>query len=95
MGHTFRPGARGRSAGLRRILQVWQRIEGRRFRPATRLLAEEFQVHWRTIHRDLALLEELHFAVPPEAPAYFADAEYTGHEGSGAIRPRIRRRLHA
>lgn len=68
-------GARGRLAGVRRVLQVWRRVEGLRYRPTVRQLADEFQVHWRTIARDLAVLEELRFAVPPEVPAHFADAE--------------------
>lgn len=75
MAHTYGPGAKGRQQTVRRLLRLWQRVEGRRYRPPTRVLAEAFEVHWRTIHRDLALLEELGFAVPPELPAHFADAD--------------------
>lgn len=66
-------GARGRLAGVRRVLLVWQRLEGRRYQPPVTELAQELHVHPRTVKRDIALLEELHFRVPPPLPPrYFA-----------------------
>lgn len=61
-------GPRGRNASIRRVLLVWKAVQGRRFRPPANELAQRFGVHFRTIYRDFALLEELHFAVPPPLP---------------------------
>lgn len=56
------------------FLQVWQRLEGRRFRPAADDLAREFGVNRRTILRDIAILEELYFDVPPPMPIHYYGA---------------------
>lgn len=58
---------------MRRVLLLWRHIDGRRYRPSLAALAETFQVHTRTVRRDLALLEELHFDVPPPLPATALD----------------------
>lgn len=64
-------GARGRTASVRRVLLLWKAVEGRRYRPTTRELASQLGVHPKTVRRDIAVLEELHFAVPPQPPACF------------------------
>lgn len=61
------PGPRGRNATIRRVLRLWTHLQGRRTRPSIYQLAPVFSVSARTIARDIALLEECHLPVPPQA----------------------------
>lgn len=61
---------RPRNEGLRRTLCLLRRVESLRYAPPVKSLAREFGVTTRTIRRDLALLEEVGYRVPPrEGPA--------------------------
>ena len=53
-----------RGTTLRRLLRLAGRIKGLRVAPPLAVLAEEYGVCWRTIHRDLALLERAGYVVP-------------------------------
>lgn len=66
--------ATGRNVGLKRVLRLLKFFEGRRYRPSARDLALEFGVTYRTIYRDLALLEECHLHVPPPFPSRYYGA---------------------
>lgn len=66
-GTTFGPGASGRNAGLRRVLLLLRQLQDQAVRPTVPELAARLQVTPRTVYRDLALLEELHFRLPPPA----------------------------
>lgn len=73
-GARYGSGGRGRAASTRRVLRLWQFLEGRRYQPPVSDLAAELGVHPRTVKRDIALLEELYFPVPPPLPSRYFGA---------------------
>ena len=70
----FGDGARGRSAAVKRVLRLWQLLDGRRYLPPLSHLATELGVTTRTVRRDIAVLEELYFRVPQKLPCRYFSA---------------------
>lgn len=63
-----------RGRALVRVLRLWRLLDGRRYRPSATELGRELGVSYRTIHRDIKVLEEAYLAVPPALPQIFYGA---------------------